>query len=90
MSIRAFAAHLGVSVSAVLNWEGRGSAVRLRTETQQMLDVDLARCESEIQQRFTAILAGGNAAKQPSSDLAHPPPRRTERAPTVLSAHDDP
>src|SRR5690348_12421464 len=38
MSIRAYAAHLGVSPAAVANWERRGERARMRTETQQILD----------------------------------------------------
>lgn len=57
MSIRAFAAHLGVTVATVSNWDSRGELARLRTDTQQMLDTDLARASADVQERFAAILA---------------------------------
>lgn len=60
MSIRAYAAHLGVATATVTNWESRGERARLRTETQQLLDIDLARAPYDVQQRFAAILAGGS------------------------------
>lgn len=57
MSIRAFAAHLGVTVATVSNWESRGELARLRTETQQLLDLDLARVPADVRQRLAAVLA---------------------------------
>ena len=42
MSVRAFGAHLGVAVSSVGNWEQRGERIRLRGETQEILDRDLS------------------------------------------------
>jgi len=62
MSVRAYAAHLGVTVSTVSNWDSRGSLAHLRTETQQMLDTDLAQASVDIQQRFAAILADRSSA----------------------------
>ena len=40
MSVRAYAARLGVTVSTVANWDSRGEQARLRTDTQQLLDID--------------------------------------------------
>ena len=56
MSIRAFAAHLGVTVATVSNWESRGELARLRTETQQLFDLDLARAPDDVKQRLAALL----------------------------------
>ena len=56
MSVRQFAEHLGVTAAAVSNWERRGLATRLRYETQQMLDVDLARAPDDVQERFQRSL----------------------------------
>ncbi|MDG4834104.1 hypothetical protein O7627_33105 [Solwaraspora sp. WMMD1047] len=58
MSIRAYAAHLGVSPATVANWDSRGRLARLNTETQQLLDIDLARASDDVQQRFAAVLSG--------------------------------
>jgi hypothetical protein len=56
MSIRAYAAHLGVAVATVSNWDSRGVRARLNTETQQLLDVDLDRASEDVRKRFEAIL----------------------------------
>jgi hypothetical protein len=57
MSVRAYAAHLGVAAATVGNWDRRGDRARLRTETQQLLDIDLGRASDEVRQRFEVILA---------------------------------
>ncbi|MDG4765776.1 HEAT repeat domain-containing protein [Solwaraspora sp. WMMD406] len=62
MSVRGFAEHLGVNPAAISNWEKRGSATRMRYETQQMLDVDLARSPIEVKQRFAQALKASVAA----------------------------
>ncbi len=58
MSVRAFAAHLGVAVASVTNWERRGEHIRLRHETQQILDTDLSRAGDDVRRRFAAALGG--------------------------------
>jgi tetratricopeptide (TPR) repeat protein len=57
MSIRAFAAHLGVAMASVTNWERRGELARLRHETQQILDADLRCAPDYVVERFEAALA---------------------------------
>ncbi|MBN1172998.1 MAG: HEAT repeat domain-containing protein [Micromonosporaceae bacterium] len=57
MSVRRFAAHLGVNPAAVSNWERRGAESRLRYETQEMLDTDLAMAPAEVRERFDQGLA---------------------------------
>ncbi|MFX0574711.1 orotidine 5'-phosphate decarboxylase / HUMPS family protein [Nocardia nepalensis] len=56
MSVREFAAHLGINDAAVSNWERRGADARLRNETQQILDMDLTRSGPEVGDRFELIL----------------------------------
>lgn len=58
MSVRAFATHLGVAVASVTNWEQRGERIRLRHETQEILDRDLSRATDDIRDRFEAALGG--------------------------------
>ncbi|MDQ7909107.1 hypothetical protein RB614_31750 [Phytohabitans sp. ZYX-F-186] len=58
MSVRAFAAHLGVAVASVTNWERRGEVIRLRDETQQILDTDLSRASDDVRARFETAVAG--------------------------------
>src|SRR2546423_14637877 len=54
MSIRAFAGHLGVNERTVTKWEAGDSRLRLRPDTQAMLDTALARTTAEVQARFAA------------------------------------
>lgn len=58
MSVRAFAAHLGVAAASVSNWERRGLRIRLRDETQEILDRDLGLADTQTRARFDAALAG--------------------------------
>jgi tetratricopeptide (TPR) repeat protein len=58
MSVRAYAAHLGLAVATVSNWDSRGRQARLNTETQQLLDIDLDRAPDDVRQRFAAAIAG--------------------------------
>lgn len=76
MSVRAFAAHLGVTTATVSNWDSRGRLARLRTETQELLDTDLARAPYEVRERFLALTRPepGNA-----------PPPTTGSSPDTLS-----
>lgn len=57
MSIRAYAASLGVSAATVANWDRRGEHAHLNTETQQLLDIDLERAPKGVHQRFASALA---------------------------------
>jgi hypothetical protein len=56
MSHEAFAAHLGVGVRTVADWHQK-SGMRPRPETQQLLDIALARATAEVRERF-AVLTG--------------------------------
>jgi hypothetical protein len=56
MSVRDFAAHLGVNDAAVSSWERRGDKAWLRYQTQQILDTDLAQAPEDVRQRFHAAL----------------------------------
>ncbi|GAA1100911.1 orotidine 5'-phosphate decarboxylase / HUMPS family protein [Nocardiopsis metallicus] len=75
MSVREFAAHLGVNDAAVSNWERRGTRARLRYDTQQLLDTDLTRSEPEVADRFELILRSETpddptAQSQPQDETA--------------------
>jgi len=68
MSVRAYAARLGVTAATVSNWHSRAEHARLRTATQQMLDIDLAQAPVDVRERFRAILAGeGEEVRWPRS-----------------------
>jgi hypothetical protein len=61
MSVRAFAAHLGVAIASVSNWERRGQRIRLRDETQHILDTALHRASDNERARFEAAIADTHA-----------------------------
>jgi tetratricopeptide (TPR) repeat protein len=91
MSIRAYAAHLGVSPAAVMNWERRGDQARLRTETQQILDTDLARASGDVQQRFAALLPAVQQHEHSATPLSEDHrPRWSPRRPLGAKTIEDP
>ncbi|MFF4650898.1 SUMF1/EgtB/PvdO family nonheme iron enzyme [Streptomyces sp. NPDC001380] len=55
MSIRAFAAHLGVSDRMISKWEAGGEAIRPRPVNQAALDTSLAQSAPEVHARFSAL-----------------------------------
>jgi transcriptional regulator with XRE-family HTH domain len=62
MSVREFAAHLGVSERVVSKWEretslGRGRPIRPQPVSQSALDVSLARCNMQEMRRFWALFS---------------------------------
>jgi transcriptional regulator with XRE-family HTH domain len=59
LSVRAFAARLGVSPRTVANWEAPGSAVRPRPEMQAALDTAPGRATHDEKTRFNLIVQGG-------------------------------
>lgn len=59
LSIRAFAAHLGVDARMVNKWEARGSSITLRPDTQALLDTALSRAPDDAQTRFTQTVDSG-------------------------------
>jgi transcriptional regulator with XRE-family HTH domain len=52
LSVRDFAARLDINDAAVAKWERRGAAARLRPQTQQKLDAELAGCSDDARVRF--------------------------------------
>jgi len=69
LSIRAFAEHLGVATGSVVNWERRGEAIRLRGETQEILDRDLSIAPDEVRNRFEAALLTMPRHRHTSDDV---------------------
>jgi transcriptional regulator with XRE-family HTH domain len=68
MSVREFAAHLGVNDAAVSNWERRGDLARLRYHTQEILDTDLAMAPAGVRERFDVLLRDAHGAAARPSD----------------------
>lgn len=64
MSLRDFAAYLGVSDRTVSNWESGGFSYQPRAESQAVLDTALGRASDDVKTRFAAAL-GTNGAVQP-------------------------
>jgi transcriptional regulator with XRE-family HTH domain len=52
LSIRAFAAHLGIGVRTVNKWEARGHTITLLPDTQALLDTALDRAPDDVKARF--------------------------------------
>jgi hypothetical protein len=98
MSVRQFAEHLGITAAAVSNWERRGGQARLRYETQQILDVDLARSAEDVRERFERALGadrrtagpvevpGAGRAAPSSTDQDNFGQRSTRRTRALLDA----
>lgn len=88
MSVRQFAEHLGVTTAAVSNWERRGAQVRLRYETQQILDVGLARSVGDVQERFEQwlITDASRSGESGIPDQADIGDRSNRRTGALLSA----
>jgi formylglycine-generating enzyme required for sulfatase activity len=55
LSVREFAAHLGVSDRTVSKWEAGADKVLPRPETQAILDTALARSTPDVQERFRRL-----------------------------------
>jgi DNA-binding transcriptional regulator YiaG len=97
LSIRAFAAYLGIDARTVNKWEARRTTITLRPHTQALMDTALARAPEEVKTRFIHTVRSaqqeqhGNTAQL--TVAAHDP--HTEPAPgadfhTPLPGNDDP
>ena len=79
MSVRTFAAYLGVNERTVTKWEAGGTAICPRPEMQSALDTALAQADNETQARFhqSHTDPGADQATGSALDLAgiSPAPR---------------
>lgn len=64
LSIRAFAAHLGVDARTVNKWEARGNAITLLPDTQALLDTALDRAPDHVQTRLALTLDTASQQQQ--------------------------
>jgi hypothetical protein len=69
LSIRAFAAHLGVDARTVNKWEARGSTITLRPDTQALMDTALGRAPDDVKVRFTKTV--GNSGQEQGENNCH-------------------
>lgn len=76
MSIRRFAAHLGVSDRTVSNWEAGGEAIEPVPDSQALLDTVLEQADTAVRQRFREVLGTPAAAEPPvlGGFVLAPPP----------------
>jgi len=76
MSIREFAAHLGVSDRMVSKWEAAGEQISPRPVNQAALDTSLRRSSPEVRERFAEFLSTppllDGAAEAESPIIRHP------------------
>ena len=68
LSIRAFAAHLGIDARTVNKWEARGSTITLRPDTQALMDTALDRAPEDVKARFTQAEQHNNQASLFAAD----------------------
>ncbi|MGH3868682.1 MAG: hypothetical protein ACRDQ4_21695 [Pseudonocardiaceae bacterium] len=66
LSIRAFAAHLGVDARTVNKWEARGATITLLPDTQALMDTALSRAPDDVKTRFTQTL-NSSGQQQPTN-----------------------
>jgi formylglycine-generating enzyme required for sulfatase activity len=72
MSIREFAAHLGVSERMISKWEAGRENIRPRPVNQAALDTALARCDPDTQARFS-FLTGDSLVPEESNGAVTEP-----------------
>ncbi|MFI5723530.1 helix-turn-helix domain-containing protein [Streptomyces cyaneofuscatus] len=79
MSVRTFAAHLGVGVRTISKWEKLLSSTEPRQDTQAILDTALARADPAAHLRFEANLSeAGRAGGGPRQRVTASGPRAWE------------
>lgn len=66
MSVRVYAAHLGVGIRTVSKWEKFGAATCPWPDTQAILDAALALADTTAQARFEQLLAQDSFRRRPS------------------------
>lgn len=74
MSIREFAAHLGVSDRMVSKWEAGGERIHPRPVNQAALDTSLSRSGTEVRNRFALFVSANRELPAPPNGdgLRHP------------------
>ena len=72
MSIREFAAHLGVSERMISKWEAGRENIRRRPVNQAALDTSMTRCDPDTQARFSFLTGGSLAAEGSNGAVTEP------------------
>ena len=92
MSVREFAAHLGVTDRIISKWEAGGARMRPRPVNQAALDESLRRCSPFERNRFDAALRGMPEDSRPYRSpmrwclVIDLPPEDVEMAATIAAA----
>jgi transcriptional regulator with XRE-family HTH domain len=79
MSVREFAAHLGVGERMVSKWDARGNTIVPRPFHQQLLDVCLAQASKREQERFSGLWVERVTPPEPP-----PVPERVKKEPPAV------
>ena len=69
MSLKEFAAHLGISERQISNWEKAGKDISPRPVNQAALDTCLARSDPETQARFAHLVGDALVSGQADRDV---------------------
>ncbi len=69
MSVRGYAAHLGVGIRTVSKWERYGTDTCPWPDTQAILDTALSRADAAVQARFAQLLTGRQPESPTGADL---------------------
>jgi hypothetical protein len=78
LGIRGFAEYLGVSTRSVSNWEAAGEDLRLRPDSQAILDTALTRFDDGVRSRFTLALSRPASQSTPSGPIMSETPVMSE------------
>ena len=95
MSIRAFAAYLGIDARTVNKWEARYTTIILRPHTQELMDTALQRAPEEVQTRFNQTVLSarqeqrGNANRSAAPAEHDPHTEPTPGTDVVVASPDD-
>ena len=84
LSVRRFAAYLGIDARTVNKWEARHGTITLRPHTQELMDTALQRAPEDVQTRFTQIV-GGAQQEEPTNQAQ---PAQGSAAPAAMSGLD--
>ncbi len=76
LSVRRFAAHLGISDRTVSNWEAGGEDIEPMPDSQALLDTVLEQADAAVRQRFRELLGMPSPMEPPvlGSFVLVPPP----------------
>ncbi len=78
MSIETFAGHLGITGRTVSKWEAGQESIVPRPVNQEALDTSLLRSPPDVQERFTALIGGGDAGVANGNGISPVAPVNTE------------